>query len=631
MDFDIAARRLEQDQKSSYSRSRASKSARSASVKARKEAQLARLKAEKRLKEKRLEQERNTLIVDRVVTSMRRVERQLGVSTVSSSMERSANKQQQSTVSIPSTTSQLFANTNLMAHGWTFKSATSIHGDGDKIALPPSILETMTSSSNDLDPWGSSGRNGGGGRPIAFRIGILNSKYAFPSSEKMKALIENVRMKIVANNEKNVLEHQQTLSNITENSNMNGAIDKGTDEQLSDDDDDDETDDNDTQMIVEAYMDELSHRYLSYTHGTVVEFTQEEDCVGLPESIARALLQPNSHSLVGEKKNDVPVRQTVDPAAAAAAIDSKETNNANDNNDNMDIDNMQHDDEGGEKTPGHPAYGLFDIPALPIEITPINSLPPGTNCTFTPTSSSIKNGFYGLKDIKVVLEQSLMRTRATLSKGDMIRTWRRGVYFDLVVSSLSPAQFGAVSCINTNLNVDIGPAEGDEADQKDENSSRKNHSKVKSSEPRTLGGGGGGRLLSEPTSSQTQPTQSTDLPNAVSTNELLVQLPPEPAEDVKEGVCNIQIRGRTPAGDSVTGRRRFDIKSTTISHLFSFASYVCEGRNPSSFRLVTRFPRRVFILSSEGDTAEEGNFSPETTLESAEIGQGQEMFMIEPK
>ena len=79
-------------------------------------------------------------------------------------------------------------------------------------------------------------------------------------------------------------------------------------------------------------------------------------------------------------------------------------------------------------------------------------------------------------------------------------------------------------------------------------------------------------------------------------------------------MCTVQIRG-----DGATGRRRFDIKATTMTNLFAFASVSCnlndvEGK---SFRLVTRFPRRVF---------EDAN---DTTLEEAGIGQGQEMFMVE--
>mmetsp|Transcript_19576 Transcript_19576/g.42525 ORF Transcript_19576/g.42525 Transcript_19576/m.42525 type:complete len:603 (-) Transcript_19576:45-1853(-) len=600
MDFEIAARRLQQDQKSALARSRASRHARTASAKSKKEAQLARAKAERRLKEKKLESERNARIVDRIVRDVGRVERYLGVANVS------PGKATVPAVAVATDKqSSLFANNIPLASGWTFTTATSIHGEGDKIALPPSILETITSSSNDLDPWGS-GRNG---RPIAFRIGILNPEYSFPSSDKMKALMENVTQQIISS-EKNALSHQSSsmtedFSNVSTNEGM--------------DDSDDESDDS---PIIEAYLDELSHRYLSYTHGTVVEFTQENECVGLPESIARALIQPNSHSLVGNalvgRQNDIPVRRTVDPASSAMANDNSK--DANEANGDMDIDTHDNSAEEGsvsEKTPGHPAYGIFDVPALPIEITPINSLPPGKNCTFTPTASSVENGFYSLKDVKLVLEQSLMRTRATLSKGDVIRTWRRGVSFDLIVSSLSPAEYGAVSCVNTDLNVDIGPAEGevDEAMAKYADHS----SNGDKPEPKSMGSG---RLLSEP-SSQTKSKESASSAIApIKTTELR----PEPAENVTEGVCNIQIRGRTPSG-SAAGRRRFDISTATMGDLFAFASQVCDELAPSSFRLVARFPRRVFGISSEGGNY--GCFAADATLESAGIGQGQELFMVE--
>jgi len=609
MDFDIAAKRLQQDQKSAYNRSRASRSARSASAKSKKEAQSARLKAEKRLQQKKIENERNAQIVDKVVTSIGRVERQLGVANVGSPVV--TEKQQQTTSTISSSTTTLFTNINPLSNGWSFK-ATSIHGDGDKIALPPSILETMTSSSNDLDPFGSSSN---GGRPIAFRIGILKPDYTFPSSSKMKALIENIKEKIVQNEKRKnaVLSSQQSTSSITDNGTAN--------QQDMDDSDDEMDDDGDYSLIVEAYLDELSMKYISYTHGTVVEFTQEENCVGLPESIARALLQPNSHSLVEsssndgkEKKIDIPVLRTVDPAASTK---TNLTEMNEDDNEDMDVDNKQHttteeDDDDGEKTPGHPAYGLFDIPASSVEVTPVSRLPAGTNCTFTPTKTSIENGFYSLKDIKVVLEQSLMRTRATLSRGDVIRTWRRGTSFDLIVSSLSPAQFGAVSCINTNLNVDFASCDND--DMKDEPLAEDNV-KPEPTGSRILGGGGG-RLLSEPA----QPQISKSNETASSSKSQVIEFPPEPANGMKEGVCTIQVRGRTPTGNTVTGRRRFACTTSTLSHLFSFASHVCDGADPIMFRLVTRFPRRELQLTTT---------NANKTLESLDIRQGQESFIVE--
>jgi len=606
MDFDIAAKRLQQDQKSAYNRSRASRSARTASAKSKKEAQAARLKAEKRLQQKKIENERNAQIVDKVVTSIGRVERQLGGANVGSPVVIEKQSQPSSTIST-STSTSLFTNINPLSNGWSFK-ATSIHGDGDKIALPPSILETMTSSSNDLDPFGSSSN---GGRPIAFRIGILEPDYTFPSSSKMKVLIENIKETIVQNEKRknNVLSSQQSTSSITDNGTAN--------QQDMDDSDDDEMDDNDDSQIVEAYLDELSMKYISYTHGTVVEFTQEENCVGLPESIARALLQPNSlveSSLNDdkEKKIDIPVRRTVDPAASSKA---KPTEMNEDDNADMDVDNNQHtmieEDDDGEKTPGHPAYGLFDIPASSVEVTPISKLPAGTNCTFTPTKTSIENGFYSLKDIKVVLEQSLMRTRATLSRGDVIRTWRRGTSFDLIVSTLSPAQFGAVSCINTNLNVDFASCEND--DMKDEPLAEDN-AKPEPVDSRVLGTGSG-RLLSEPAQPQIGKSNET-----TSSKSQVIELPPEPANDMKEGVCTIQVRGRTPSGKTVTGRRRFACTTSTLSHLFSFASHVCDGANPTMFRLVTRFPRRELQLTTT---------NANKTLESLDIRQGQESFIVE--
>mmetsp|Transcript_39782 Transcript_39782/g.95734 ORF Transcript_39782/g.95734 Transcript_39782/m.95734 type:complete len:611 (-) Transcript_39782:299-2131(-) len=608
MDFDIAARRLERDQKSALARSRASRNARTASSKAKKEAQLARAKAERRLKAKKVEVERNARIADRIVRDVGRAERGLGVVNVSPSSPAAAAT---STLTPPLSEKEhssvsLFAK-DPQASGWKFV-ATSIHGEGDKIALPPSVLETMTSDSKGLDPWGSGRQNG---RPIAFRVGILNPNYSFPSSEKMKALVDYVKQEIVSS-ETDAPPLQSP--SIAESSDNNGTKKEAMDES------DDEADDS---RIIEAYLDELSHRYLSYTHGTVVEFTQENDCVGLPESIARALIRPNSHSLVGNasdgRNNDIPVRRTVDPSSVAVAENSKDIG---DDKDAMDIDtNSKAVEEMGviEKTPGHPAYGLFDIPALPIEVIPINSLPPGKNCTFTPTASSIKNGFYALKDVKVVLEQSLMRTRATLSRGDVIRTWRRGVSFDLIVSSLSPAEYGVVSCVNTDLNVDIGPPDDDADGITSRDAEQSNDAK---NEPKSITGG---RLLSEPpakTKFREPAASSTNIPKEP------IELPPEPAENRKDGVCNIQIRGRAPSGSSAAGRRRFDIARATMGDLFAFASHVCDGSDPSSFRLVTRFPRRVFALSFAGEE-ESGCFVADATLENAGIGQGQELFMIE--
>ena len=193
MDFEIAAQRLANDQKSALARSRASRNARTASSKARREASAAKAKAEARLREKKLTIERNAKIVDRVVQCVRRVERTLGATNVAKSVVNGSMQTNGGGVVAGNSTSEhtknLFDNHPiLLAQGWKLQ-ATSIHGEGDKIALPPSILEALTSSNSSLDPWGS-GRNG---RPLAFRIGVLDQEYTgFPASEKMKAFVKSV-------------------------------------------------------------------------------------------------------------------------------------------------------------------------------------------------------------------------------------------------------------------------------------------------------------------------------------------------------------------------------------------------------------------------------------------------------
>jgi len=618
MDFEIAAQRLANDQKSALARSRASRNARAASSKARREAQAAKAKAEARLRQKKLEALNNAKIVDRVVQSVRRVERRLGVTNVVSSAAAASNESVQANTTSSSDDKRILLFDNhptIYAQGWKLQ-ATSIHGEGDKIALPPTILEALTSnnSNSELDPWGS----GRSGRPLAFRIGVLDPEYeGFPASETMKKFVESVREDVVSS--------QTIAANSTQSTTKSND---DNDDIMSEDSDND--DDAEETQIIEAYLDELSHRYISYTHGTVVEFTQEDGCVGLPEPIARALLQRNSYSM-GRSDNErhnnsrISVKRTVDPASTALSTDiTDDAGEGSADGDAMDIvptKDSSNEDVQTEKTPGHLAYGAFDIPDLPIEITPINSLPAGTDCTFTPTTSSIKHGFYKLKDVKAVLEQSLMRTRATLSRGDVIRTWRRGVSFDLIVSSLSPAEFGVVSCVNTDLNVDIGPPE--EEDLADLNVKPKQQQQQRNDEGKEGSGQsamGQGRLLSEDTSQKQQTIA------AVVDTKPEVDLAPEPADDKVEGVCNIQIRGRSTTGDNVTGRRRFDIELATMNDLFQYASYIC-GADPKALRLVTRFPRRVFTLSSSED--EQGKIDNDVTLKNAGLNQKQELFMIE--
>jgi hypothetical protein len=391
---------------------------------------------------------------------------------------------------------------------------TSIHGDGDKIALPPSVLQHLSEAHiiEASSPW-------------TFRVGVLRPDYKFPASPLLQILQEP------------------------------------NDVAIDDESDDEEREQNNKA----AYVDELSHKYTSYTYATVVEFTQEEGHVGLPASIAEALLV-----------DGVAATRTQDPAGDDDNAIAMDTN---------------HDEE---KTPGHLAWGAFDIPGVEVEVT-LLKLPKGRRCTLVPTMEAIRNGFHNLKDIKLVLEQSLIRTRATLSVNDRVHTWHRGIKYDLKVASVTPSDYQSVSIINTDMEVDIGINEEFEREMAKQDPPRKQESKS-SFAP------GKGHTLSSSTSAEPKQSQQASPPT---------NLLPEPPLDQTEGICTVQIR----AQDGATGRRRFDVTSAKLQDLFAFAASLVDV---DGFRLVTRFPRQVFELTEAS-----------TTLADAGIGAGQEMFILE--
>jgi len=430
---------------------------------------------------------------------------------------------------------------------------TSIHGDGDKIALPPSVLEKLTSQS-------FAGNEGG--NPWTFRIGILNPDYFFPASPLIKVL----------------------------QAPTNGGDD---DDDMSDDDDDDD-------MIhdekYKAYLDELAHKYLSYTHCTVVEFTQDEGHMGIPRHIAQALLDPNNR-LEANRKVDIPTTRTVDPAASATTEDDKM-------------------EESTEQTPGHLAWGAFDIPDTQLEIMMVQ-LPKGTGCTLEPTEEAVKNNFYGLKDVKLVLEQSLIRTRATLSMGDKVSTWHRGTKFELKVTKILPSKFQAVTCINTDIEVEIGETKIPEE--------KKAAAPSNVTKPaNTTSEDSGFRL------GTSQPKTQSSQPPADQAQISPISLLPEPPMDQKAGVCTVQMRY-----SGGNGKRRFAVQTAQVKDLFAFAASLVK-QNERTFRLVTRFPRRELSLADANELADstsnggaQRKLSAEWTLDKAGLQQGQEMFIIE--
>jgi len=485
MDFDRAAQRLKKDQSKLKGRRSVEISA-----KAKREAELRKKQQDRLAAEKKKQQRREEYIQQ----YMQQCEAKLGVKCLSNT-------------------------------GSAQFKATSIYGEGDKIALPPSVLQFLTESGYESTP----------GSPWTFRIGILNPNYSFPSSPLMKTLT---------------------------------VPDEGDAMEDSDDDSSDE-EDNTTEGPFQAYVDELAHKYLAYTHGTVVEFTQEEGYVGLPEPIASSLIRQGNQQRSSSK---IPTTRPVDPASKS--------------NDDTPI-----EVEDDEKTPGHLAWGAFDVPDLPIEVSLVQ-LPKGRSCTLLPTTEAIENGFYNLKDIKLVLEQSLIRTRATLSINDMVHTWHRGTKYTLQVTALAPSTVSAVICINTDIEVEFAKADRAElAEHGIYPVSRQQDS---------LGHVLSGRRLNDTSRTERQPA----MPKSV-------ELLPEPPEDQSEGVCIIQIRA-----DTSHGRRRFEVRQATIKDLFDFAALIASGEG--AFRLVARFPRRVFTLDQASSTLADAGIQP-----------GQEMFMLE--
>ncbi len=427
-----------------------------------------------------------------------------------------------------------------------FFEATSIYGNGDKIALPPSVLQHLTqqqSTTTNASPW-------------TFRVGILNKDYTFPASSLL-----------------------QTMTSPPEDE------DDDTMEIDSDDDDKDDTNDK------AAYLDELSHKYLSYTYASVVEFTQEEGHIGLPASIAARLLV-----------DGVSATRTMDPAASSTTKQESDTNT----NTDMDMHDNDIDDDDEEKTPGHLAWGAFDVPSLPIQVSLVK-LPQGRKCTVIPTMEAIRNGFHTLDNVKLVLEQSLIRTRATLSVGDVVATWHRGTKFDLQVTSVTPSDYQAIRIINTDLEVDIGVNEEFEQEVNNKQAQVKSVDKEAATKKASVFDTSKGHVLSGPSISRTM-TES-EKPVALQPVDNLL---PEPPLDQMEGVCTVQLRG-----DGASGRRRFDVNTATLKDLFDYAATL--SNDGSAFQLVTRFPRRVFSASE----------SSSQTLADAGIAPGQEMFMLE--
>ena len=87
---------------------------------------------------------------------------------------------------------------------------------------------------------------------------------------------------------------------------------------------------------------------------------------------------------------------------------------------------------------------------LPLETT--------SCCTLQPTPMAIETGFYGLKNIKLALDQSLIRIRGCLNVKDVVPYWFRGN--DLIWWF----RIEVVSFVDTDVEVIIATVDVDEQD-----------------------------------------------------------------------------------------------------------------------------------------------------------------------
>mmetsp|Transcript_19525 Transcript_19525/g.36589 ORF Transcript_19525/g.36589 Transcript_19525/m.36589 type:complete len:653 (-) Transcript_19525:238-2196(-) len=647
-DFESAARRLAADQSKLRSKARANRNGGGAlSAKAKREAERRR----KREEERRKERERTKKRAERVGRYMAGCDRELGVVRSLSGAptaeggigggaaggEGRAGGDDDDEVKVvkvvppkpppPASTVGLFGGSGAASAvaaavaAWPGASSTglmlatsSVHGDGDKIALPPSVLAVLADK-------GMMEGAGGGRQPLTFRIGVLRDGYAFPSSKEMIAMMESDG----GEDGNDMDEDENDDMDVDESNHDDGGGDGGTSYEPT---------------RTGPYLSELSRRYVSYTHGTVVEFTQEEGHVGLPAGIASALLDPQRRrGGRGDEEGDgreqreeveVPRTRTVDPAAAAASASEPTAMDDGEEGEESAAPapapaSADGDAGSDERTPGHPAYGLFDVPACRVEVTLLR-LPRGKRAKLIPTPESIKHGFYNLKDVKLVLEQSLIRTRATLSVGDVVHAWHRGTRFDLRVGGVQPAEWGAVSCIDTDIEVDIAAPEEEEEEGKGAAATGATGEGGVAAPPAKKGKGlegsaegtafapGQGRRLTDDDDAAAAPSSPSAPSAPPASSSSSRPLPPEPPADLREGVVTVQVRG-----DGVAGRRRFLCSSATMGDVFAFAASLFGESPPASFRLVTRFPRRAF---------ERAECSSQT-MEEAGIQAGQEMFMVE--
>lgn len=198
------------------------------------------------------------------------------------------------------------------------------------------------------------------------------------------------------------------------------------------------------------------------------------------------------------------------------------------------------------------------------------------------------NTFFKVEQVKMVLEDNL-KFHSTLTLGDIITVWYRGIAHPLKVIEMKPSDKGVL--LDTDVEVDLDNSLENKRITDEEAAAEEAQSKVESDIGHKLGGHQLSSSSSIYSGSEFSPSPvGASAPVQSASETSTVTLPSEPEQDAEDIVS---IRVRTPGGNTIN--RRFYRKQPFI-HLFEFASVEMKVEK-RVLQLSTRFPNRVFTLN----------------------------------
>ena len=283
-------------------------------------------------------------------------------------------------------------------------------------------------------------------------------------------------------------------------------------------------------------------RFRAVTYGGIVEFTAEENTVGIPKRVAESLLRG--------------LRSDNDDPRLQPTVEDEETT--------------------GQEITDEKAK--FQLPDFPINVRLV-SLPKGKSTVLAPTKSAVVNGFSKLSDIKLVLEQSLGRTRTTLSVGDEISAWWRGKEFVLTCESVEPDNVGGICLIDTDVEVNISY----ENIERDEDNVVKKEERV-------------GALSARQATTPAQDGATQDVSQGATTPAVKPApsylSSPLPDNDFPATPDTTTILFRLPS----SGKSTLTVpRTTTLSSLYAHVHLrILNNASNDEFKLVGQFPRKIY-------------------------------------